>query len=195
MRIAQAQSSNLPPSQPARSSLAKMRAFGASVPGWAWQILVALAIYAIVSRLILSAFDNPEIRFRIDLAPYFAEPLAVRIHVVAALSAFFIGIWLLAAPKGFKLHKTLGWSWVIAMTTTAVSSFFITGLMGDIYSPIHAISAWTLLGLPFGVAAARRKQIRKHRQQMTGMFFGAMVIAGLFTFLPGRLMWQIFFTV
>lgn len=164
------------------------------LPGWAWQLIIAAIIYTLVSYFILSAHDNPEIRFRIDLAPYFAEPLAVRIHVVAALSAFLIGIVLMIAPKGFRFHKTLGWSWVIAMAVTAISSFFMTGLMGDIYSPIHAISAWALLGLPFGVAAARRKQIRKHRQQMTGMFLGAMVIAGLFTFLPGRLMWQIFFT-
>ena len=165
------------------------------VPGWAWQMIIALAIYAIVSRFILTAYENPDVRFRIDLAPYFAEPAAVKIHVGAALSAFFIGLTLLLAPKGFRLHKTLGWTWVIAMAVTALSSFFITGLMGSGYSPIHALSAWTMIGLPFGVAAARRKQIKKHRQQMTGMFIGAMMIAGHFTFLPGRLMWQIFFTI
>ncbi|MEO0608632.1 MAG: DUF2306 domain-containing protein [Pseudomonadota bacterium] len=165
------------------------------VPGWAWQFLIALAIYAIVSRFIIAAHDNPDIRFRIDLAPYLAASAAVQIHVIAALTAFFVGLTLLLAPKGFRLHKTLGWTWVIAMAVTALSSFFITGLMGSVYSPIHALSAWTMIGLPFGVAAARRKQIKKHRQQMTGMFVGAMVIAGLFTFLPGRLMWQIFFTI
>lgn len=195
MLFADTKPSNIRSSGPTSARLAAIRSYTKRIPGWAWQLLIALAIYAIVSRFILAAFENPQVRFRIDLSPYFAEPLAVRIHVVAALSAFFIGLILLTAPKGFKLHKTLGWSWVIAMAVTAVSSFFITGLMGDVYSPIHAISAWTLLGLPFGVAAARRKQIRKHRQQMTGMFFGAMIIAGLFTFLPGRLMWHIFFTV
>ena len=29
---------------------------------------------------------------------------------------------------------------------------------------------------------------------MTGMFVGAMLIAGLFSMLPGRLMWEVFFT-
>ena len=28
---------------------------------------------------------------------------------------------------------------------------------------------------------------------MTGMFVGGLVVAGLLTFLPGRLMWAIFF--
>ena len=60
--------------------------------------------------------------------------------------------------------------------------------------PIHALSAWTMIGLPFGVAAIRRRDVKKHRHTMTGMFVGAIVIAGLFSFLPGRLMWEIFFT-
>jgi len=30
---------------------------------------------------------------------------------------------------------------------------------------------------------------------MTGMFTGGMLIAGLFTFLPGRLMWDLFFAM
>lgn len=195
MSTSSSQSVHLPAQTSASNAVDSPHALLRRVPGWIWQLVIALAIYAIVSRFILAAYENPDVRFRIDLAPYLTAPVAVQIHVVAAISAFFIGLTLLLAPKGFRLHKTLGWGWVIAMAVTALSSFFITGLMGTMYSPIHAISAWTMIGLPFGVAAARRKQIKKHRQQMTGMFIGAMVIAGLFTFLPGRLMWQIFFTI
>jgi len=79
------------------------------------------------------------------------------------------------------------------MSVTAISSFFITGLMGSSYSPIHALSAWTMIGLPFGIAAIRRRDVQQHRRSMTGMFVGGMVVAGLFSFLPGRLMWHIFF--
>lgn len=32
-----------------------------------------------------------------------------------------------------------------------------------------------------------------HRRMMTGLFIGGLVIAGALTFLPGRLMWQVFF--
>jgi hypothetical protein len=38
-------------------------------------------------------------------------------------------------------------------------------------------------------------QIAAHRKQMTDMFVGGMLIAGLFTFLPGRLMWSLFFAL
>ena len=162
-------------------------------PGWAWQILIAGLIYAVVSSLILNAYPDLELRLRFSLAPLLAAPIMVQIHVTAALATFFIGLILLCAPKGFRLHKTLGWAWVSTMTVTAGSSFFLTGLMGSSYSPIHALSAWTMLGLPFGIAAVRRRKIAQHRKTMTGMFVGGMLIAGLFSFLPGRLMWSLFF--
>lgn len=163
------------------------------VPGSVWPILGACVLYVIISQLILAAHPEAEPRFRISLDPILTASLAIQIHVVAALSAFVVGVILLLAPKGLRFHKTLGWTWVIAMTVTAVSSFFLTGLMGSSLSPIHALSAWTMIGLPFGIAAIRRRDIRQHRHSMTGMFVGGIVIAGLFSFLPGRLMWDVFF--
>ncbi len=169
------------------------RALVSRVPFWAWQIGIAVAIYLAVSYFILAAHPEAEPKVRFSLEPVLTASMAIQIHVVSAVLALGIGLFLLSAPKGFRLHKTLGWAWVVSLTVTAASSFFITGLMGAHYSPIHALSAWTMLGLPFGVAAIRRRDINKHRHTMTGMFIGGMVIAGLFSFLPGRLMWEIFF--
>lgn len=166
----------------------------AKVPGWTWQIIIASGIYAVISTLILRAHSNPDIRFHFSLEPIIDAGLAIQIHVAAALTTFAIGLALLSAPKGFRFHKTSGWIWVVSMAVTALSSFFLTGLMGKWYSPIHALSAWTMIGLPFGIAAIRRKNLKKHRETMTGMFVGGMLIAGLFSFLPGRTMWAIFFT-
>ncbi|MEO1324131.1 MAG: DUF2306 domain-containing protein [Pseudomonadota bacterium] len=173
---------------PARDSFALMR----RVPGLLWQILGAFVIYAVVSGFILAAHPDamPQLRFSIE--PLLAASIAIQIHVGGALTALVIGMFLLAAPKGMRFHRTLGWTWVFAMAVTAGSSFFITGLMGTSYSPIHALSAWTLIGLPFGIAAIRLRDIRQHRHTMTGMFVGGLIIAGLFSFLPGRLMWSIF---
>lgn len=168
------------------------RVLARSVPGWAWQLGGAFAIYLIVSAFMLRAYPGAEPHFRLNFTPLLEAPLQIKIHVAGALSAFFIGLVLLSAPKGFRLHKTLGWTWVVAMAVTAISSFFITGVFQNTYSPIHALSAWTLIGLPFGIAAIRRREVKKHRQTMTGMFMGGMAIAGLFTFLPGRLMWSLF---
>ena len=168
------------------------RALVKATPWWAWQLGVAFAIYLVVSYFILAAQPDLNPHFRIDLTPLLQAPVQIQIHVAGALSAFFIGLVLLAAPKGFRFHKTLGWTWIAALSVTAVSSFFITGIFQNAHSPIHALSAWTLIGLPFGGAASRRRDVKKHRQTMTGMFLGGMAIAGLFTFLPGRLMWNLF---
>ena len=166
-----------------------------AIPQWIWVIAGAGVIYTIISMVILNA--NPEVdpKFRFSLEPLLAARLAVQIHVVGALSAFAIGTFLIFGPKGRGLHKPLGWTWVSAMAVTAVSSFFITGLMGKWHSPIHALSAWTVLALPFAIAAIRRRKVEEHRKAMTGMFFRGIIIAGLFSFLPGRTMWAMFFAV
>lgn len=125
-----------------------------------------------------------------------AAPGAIQVHVAAALSALAIGVVLLAGVKGGRRHRTLGWAWVAAMGTTAISSFFIHQINpngpGGL-SLIHLLSGWTVVGLPMAVHAARRHRVAAHRRAMTGMFVGGLVVAGLLTFLPGRLMWAIFF--
>ncbi|MFN3878570.1 MAG: DUF2306 domain-containing protein [Brevundimonas sp.] len=125
-----------------------------------------------------------------------ASPPAIQIHVAAALTALAIGIVLLIGVKGNRLHRTLGWTWVLAMATTAISSFFIhrlnPGGPGG-FSLIHLLSGWTVVALPMAVHAARRHRIADHRRAMMGMFVGGLIVAGAFTFLPGRLMWAIFF--
>jgi uncharacterized membrane protein len=75
-----------------------------------------------------------------------------------------------------------------------VSSFFIhTIRMWGPWSPIHLLSLFTLIMLPLGVWHARRHQVARHRRAMAGLFAGALVIAGVFTFLPGRIMHEVIF--
>lgn len=159
-------------------------------------LAVAVLIYLVVSWLILRAFDVTAIRPRIDLSPILSAPLVLQLHVAGALSAFGIGLWLIGRPgKSRRLHKTLGWSWVTAMFVTAVSSFFLTGLNGASLSWIHGLSAWIMIALPMGVAAIRRRDVKSHAKAMRNMFMGGIAIAGLFSFLPGRMMFDLFFAV
>lgn len=117
----------------------------------------------------------------------------VQLHIIAALSALAIGTVILVRPKGRGLHRVLGWSWVAAMGTTAISSLFITGLNGDFYSFIHLISGWTIVALPMAVFAIRNRKVETHRRAMTGMFVGGILVAGALTFIPGRFMFEFFF--
>lgn len=163
------------------------------VPDWLWPVLVAGVIFIVAYQAILAAFPEAEPRFRIDLSPVLTSSAALKIHLASVLVAFVCGIVLLAGVKGTRRHRILGWIWVIAMAATALSSFLLTGLNGGQFSIIHGLSAWVLVSLPLGVMAIRKGQVEKHRKHMTGMFLGGIIIAGLFTFLPGRTMWHIFF--
>jgi uncharacterized membrane protein len=47
--------------------------------------------------------------------------------------------------------------------------------------------------LAVGVTAARRHVVAQHRKTMIYTFLGALVIAGIFTFMPGRIMHHVVF--
>jgi uncharacterized membrane protein len=62
------------------------------------------------------------------------------------------------------------------------------------WSPIHLLSILVLVTLPLAVLHARRHDIAQHRIAMLMLFTGALVIAGGFTFLPGRIMHAVVFS-
>ncbi len=51
-----------------------------------------------------------------------------------------------------------------------------------------------LILLPAAVIAARRHNVSSHRKTMIGIFAAGIVIAGLFTLLPGRIMHAVIFS-
>jgi len=117
----------------------------------------------------------------------------IQIHLLAALAAFAIGAVQIFGPKGTTMHRILGWSWIIFMVVVAGSSFFIRMINHGSFSFIHILSGATLVAAPMIVYAAKTKDINAHKKHATRLYVGALLIAGLFTFLPGRLMWQMVF--
>lgn len=177
--------------------LSEQSTFGArfrAVPFWIWIAGPAVLIYAIVATAILTGSSGVASRFRLSLEPLLTASPAIQAHVAGAVMALGFGIVLFSLPKGRGLHKWLGWSWVVAMTITALSSFFITGLIKGSFSPIHALSGWTLISLPIAISAIRRRNVKTHRNTMTSLFVAGLIVAGLFSFLPGRLMWAVLFS-
>jgi uncharacterized membrane protein len=130
-----------------------------------------------------------------SLAPLLNAPFAIQLHAFAAMTAFVLGILQFARAKGTFSHRTFGWTWVTVMLIVAVSSFWIHDIrVWGIWSPIHLLSIFTLISLPVAVWMARHHRVRAHRGWMIGIFAGALVIAGIFTFVPGRIMHAVIFS-
>jgi len=129
-----------------------------------------------------------------SLAPLLEAAPAIPLHAFAAMGAFALGLVQFAAPKGTLPHRTLGWIWVLLMAGVAVSSFWIhqIRLVGP-WSPIHLLSIFVLTMLPLAVWRAHTHRVADHRRIMILMFSGALVVAGLFTLLPGRIMHTVVF--
>jgi uncharacterized membrane protein len=129
-----------------------------------------------------------------SLAPLLNAAPAIPLHAFAAMAAFVLGIVQFAAPKGTLPHRTLGWIWVALMATVAISSFWIHEIrLWGPWSPIHFLSIFTPIMLVLAVWYARRHNVRGHKLTMISIFCGALVIAGLFTFVPGRVMHAVVF--
>lgn len=121
----------------------------------------------------------------------------VFVHLVTALAALVLGIVVMTRRKGTGSHRLLGWAWAAAMGGTVLASAFIRdyqmpNLAG--FTPIHLFTALAAVNLPRGIWQARQGQVLAHRKTMRGLFFGACVVAGIFTLVPGRflgdLLWK-----
>ena len=124
-----------------------------------------------------------------SLTPLLNAAPEVQVHAFAAITAFALGVVQLTAPKGTLPHRTLGWVWVVLMLVISASSFLIHGIrMWGPWSPIHILSVFTPIMLVLAVLAARGHRVRAHKITMISIFAGALVLAGLFTLVPGRIM-------
>jgi uncharacterized membrane protein len=122
---------------------------------------------------------------------YESAPVALAIHVATVIPALFLGGFVMFGRKGTPLHKMLGRIWAMLMMITAISSFWLQGLVGGI-GPIHIFSVLTIVSIPRAIWAIRKGNVRVHQRAMTGPYIG-LVVAGLFSFMPGRLMGMLAF--
>ena len=129
-----------------------------------------------------------------SLQPLLDAGPVVALHATAAGAALILGIVQLVRRKGTRGHRALGWVWIGLMAFIAGGSFLIHTIrqVGP-FSWIHLLSITTLLFLVTGILHARAGRIEAHRWTMISLFCGALVIAGLFTLVPGRIMHHVVF--
>ena len=129
-----------------------------------------------------------------NFEPFFKAELVVQVHMIAAITALFLGAYIFWRRKGTKQHKRYGKIWFGLMVIVALSSFFINELrtFGP-FSAIHILSIITLISLIQAIRAIRKGNIRRHQYILKGLYLGGLVGAGIFTFMPGRVLYRTFF--
>lgn len=113
-------------------------------------------------------------------------------HLATILPAFVIGAYLLLNRKGSSLHKVLGKTYMLLMLVTAGISLLMSAEVGPVlfghFGFIHLFSFFVLYSVPTAYIAIKKGNIKKHRGHMFGLYVGGLLIAGAFTFTPGRLL-------
>jgi uncharacterized membrane protein len=124
----------------------------------------------------------------------FLEAKPIPSNANAALVAVIMGSIQLISAKGTKQHQVLGYLWVSMMMYVSISSFFISEIqLWGAFSPIHLLSAWTVITLCTGIYFARTGNIKAHQLNMQLLYGLALILTGLFTLLPNRVMGQMLF--
>ncbi|WP_439522442.1 DUF2306 domain-containing protein [Marivita sp.] len=121
------------------------------------------------------------------LLPFLSAPLPIQVHAIAACLALMLGPVALYRRRRDRTHKVVGYIWVTAMAVLAISSFLIPSHFTPIgIGPLHGFAILTLWSLWAGINAAIARNIARHEAILRSLYSNGLIIAGSFTFLPGR---------
>ncbi|MFD0797802.1 DUF2306 domain-containing protein [Maribacter chungangensis] len=121
----------------------------------------------------------------------------MNLHLITVVPCFFIGTLLLIIKKGTAIHKGFGRVYMVLMLFTAVVTLFMPADVGpqflNHFGWIHSFSFLTIWTVPTAYTAIKKGNVRAHKRKMILLYFGAIIIAGGFTFVPGRYLHDVFF--
>jgi len=124
-------------------------------------------------------------------------PTLLIIHLATVLPCFLIGTILLIIKKGTKIHIYSGRVYMILMLITATVTLFMPAQVGprfiDHFGLLHSFSLLTIYSVPTAYLAIKAGNVKVHKRKMILLYFGAIILAGGFTFYPGRYLYTLFF--
>ena len=125
----------------------------------------------------------------------------IYIHAFFALIAVPVGLYILLTKKGTQKHKSTGRIWTLFLLIVSFTALFIQAINPGKYSLIHLLIPWTIGSLIYSIWSIRKFQKTKlqkykkaHMYSMIGVYVGALLVAGVFTLMPGRLFYEILFS-
>jgi uncharacterized membrane protein len=117
--------------------------------------------------------------------------LAIKLHLATALIALGLGIFMWGRPKGDIIHRWVGRGFVGAMLLAAAMAIFIRESNHGKFSIIHIFVPITLIGCFQVVYFIRAGNLTKHKKAVKGLFFYALIIPGILSVTPGRVLWKL----
>lgn len=127
-------------------------------------------------------------------------PWLIQVHLASVVPAFVMGAWLFVAPKGGRRHRAVGKAYLALMVVAALSSVGLHAQVGPSVTVgplrlglLHLLVPLTLRGVWMAFHTIRRGDIQAHKRHMLGLYLGALVVAGLLSFAPGRLLHRLCF--
>ncbi|GGG60110.1 hypothetical protein GCM10011403_16760 [Pseudohongiella nitratireducens] len=115
----------------------------------------------------------------------------VTVHLATIIPAIFLGAYLLSQSKGTGKHRAIGKLYMSLMVITAGVTLFMPAYVGpqlfNHFGIIHILSFVVFFSVGRALYAARQGDIKTHRKNMVGLYVGGILVAGVFTLSPGRL--------
>ncbi|MCY7338818.1 MAG: DUF2306 domain-containing protein [Sphingomonas bacterium] len=142
-------------------------------------LLLALCVYAFLRWMLGYAPPTP-----------WVKDIALSVHLATVIPAIPLGAYVILSRKGGARHKLLGKIWLSLMFVTAIATIFIRNINDGNFSWIHLFTLLTFVAVPQAILTARQGKIDEHKKHLRNFFLGALIIAGLTAFTPGRTMWQ-----
>ncbi len=119
------------------------------------------------------------------------------LHLATVIPCFIIGTILLLIKKGTPFHKKSGRVYMVLMLITATITLFMPAKVGSSlfnhFGWIHLFSFLAIYTVPSAYFAIKKGNVKSHKRKMILLYFGAIIIAGGFTFSPGRYLHELFF--
>jgi uncharacterized membrane protein len=147
---------------------------------------------AAASAMLLTLCIYAAVRWALGFAPPtpWVRDIALATHLLTVIPAIPLGAYVILSKKGGARHRLLGRIWLSLMFVTAIATIFIRNANDGQFSWIHLFTLLTFIAVPQAIISARRGNIAQHKVHLRNFFIGALIIAGVTAFAPGRTMWQ-----
>lgn len=112
----------------------------------------------------------------------------ITLHALAASYVLLLGPLQILRRRRDLAHRLVGGSWVAAMLTVCISSFWIAP---DGFSWLHGLSIWTLVCMVAAIVGIHAGSVPVHRGFMVGSYLGTLAAFAFAALVPVRLIPQL----